>query len=841
MTSSYLQSHGRQPEQHHPEQGLELNLEPQPNQQPGLTALPSDAAINIAKATQTLRERRRTSVPASVKTTDLPPTKRYANYIRSQPTSPQVISSLIDQLSAISIPAHNHFENLLRGYDALPSPTTPTFRNPPGGNPTAGQDGASIQQYQSSLREQNELYADDACEPPVIRTSKPPSGLSPLTAPKKRDKPQSLSGYPGRSGGSSCSLQSTHSNHSANSFGNISIEAAAPKDIGAGGSNRSSAESKRSFKAHRSLMYMSSRERLRQKETEKRRVTVHNLEDPKFGGSPKKPAPQLFPYEDTIKEEPVTTKEDSAPSAPDSSIHIPRFSSGNNSPRRLRINLVDQPDGATPSEKGLIPERGSSLKHTGSPPGKNKKRMNKENSSQKSPETIMASDKEQSVEVDEETEMKDKIWKELEQDDYEVIQRIRELKEQKKRRELMAGKLPSDVVEARLVVPPPPHVLSVPSPIPSPASTVSAMSERRQDPTKAHKILGIQVQNQSPTERLVAQASTPNDFNQAESNPLPRLRELRPSRPRSLTWNDGEDHGPLPINYALALRRLDEPRSPLSPLFEPPRPKSPPHSVSNASIVTNTSAKSASTLPARSRSVAVGGRSAIVRRTATDSVIMTVSSHKHKHSSSMTDSSSLSKVSATLRPSSEDMMPRHKSMIVSPETAAHSLNLQRKKTQSKKRWSHPDLPAKAEKEHNAKMDRAEARSRSRAMGVQTPPIAIIEERPTSLDSVDVDVQSYLNSSRLSQKIRHPQTGRVICFSEVGDPQGYAVFVCVGMGLTRYVMAFYDQLALTLKLRLITPERPGVGGSQADPNGTPLNWPGKFRAAPVFGIRMLTCG
>jgi hypothetical protein len=95
-----------------------------------------------------------------------------------------------------------------------------------------------------------------------------------------------------------------------------------------------------------------------------------------------------------------------------------------------------------------------------------------------------------------------------------------------------------------------------------------------------------------------------------------------------------------------------------------------------------------------------------------------------------------------------------------------------------------------------------------------------------LDSIDLEVDSYLNSSRLSQKIRHPQTGRIISFSEVGDPNGFAVFVCVGMGLTRYVMAFYDQLAATLKLRLITPDRPGIGGSQVDPNGTPLSWPGE---------------
>ncbi|KAI0449490.1 Alpha/Beta hydrolase protein [Xylaria acuta] len=99
------------------------------------------------------------------------------------------------------------------------------------------------------------------------------------------------------------------------------------------------------------------------------------------------------------------------------------------------------------------------------------------------------------------------------------------------------------------------------------------------------------------------------------------------------------------------------------------------------------------------------------------------------------------------------------------------------------------------------------------------------ERPGSADSIDDAVESYLCSPRLSQKIRHPQTGRVISFSEVGDPEGSAVFCCVGMGLTRYITAFYDELALALKLRLITPDRPGVGDSEPyDGTTTPLSWP-----------------
>jgi hypothetical protein len=49
------------------------------------------------------------------------------------------------------------------------------------------------------------------------------------------------------------------------------------------------------------------------------------------------------------------------------------------------------------------------------------------------------------------------------------------------------------------------------------------------------------------------------------------------------------------------------------------------------------------------------------------------------------------------------------------------------------------------------------------------------ERVDSIDSIDDAVDSYLYSPRLTQKIKHPQTGRVICFSEVGDPEGSAVF------------------------------------------------------------------
>ena len=104
-------------------------------------------------------------------------------------------------------------------------------------------------------------------------------------------------------------------------------------------------------------------------------------------------------------------------------------------------------------------------------------------------------------------------------------------------------------------------------------------------------------------------------------------------------------------------------------------------------------------------------------------------------------------------------------------------------------------------------------------------------RPQSVDSIDEDIFKFLTSARLNQTTINPQDGRTISFSEVGDPDGSAVFVCVGMGLTRYVTAFYDELATTLQLRLITPDRPGIGGSDPRINSeeTPLTWPEDVRA------------
>ncbi|KAL1967531.1 hypothetical protein VTN77DRAFT_3046 [Rasamsonia byssochlamydoides] len=150
------------------------------------------------------------------------------------------------------------------------------------------------------------------------------------------------------------------------------------------------------------------------------------------------------------------------------------------------------------------------------------------------------------------------------------------------------------------------------------------------------------------------------------------------------------------------------------------------------------------------------------------------------------------------------------------EESAPAPAVQTRRTREKKRQSDPPVSPLGSKHHK------------RTPSGPLSPVrhSIIQERPSSADSIDLAVEAYVSSPRLTQKVPHPRSGRMIAFSEVGDPKGHVVFCCLGMGLTRYLMAFYDELARTLKLRLITLDRPGVGESEPCLDGTctPLTWP-----------------
>ncbi|OCL12429.1 alpha/beta-hydrolase [Glonium stellatum] len=739
--------------------------------QPPIPTLPTDAA-----STSPTRSRRRRSLPSE---TDSRPKKRSPNHVRTQPASPEVISSLIDSLSAISLPAHNHFENFPSVNGAsISTPASPNvYQTNFAGDPLAtnGGFGMDYGAYRQSMRDNDYLYPDDAAEPPVIRTAKPPSGLSPLTAPKvaKKEKESSLKNYLRASCESTTSLHSTRSTRSVSSIGNISIEAGVPRHSSA---SRASTESKRSAKGHRSLMYMSSRERLKGKDIDRKRASIpvavnvngssgaEHLSTPKSNLQP--PSPKHFPTEEPIDEEPA--------------IAGPSHSSGRygrgTSPLRNGMSppTGDEQDSPTMTHgRGLIPERNSSLRHHESPSRKSKRGHGRRGSRHDASKTKTVPEEEESPEA----QSDEKILKELEAEENEVARRIRELKKRKQLRDKIAGKMPVvDAGDSQSVS----HVSPIASPRPSPTSTVSSMSEKRpQDPTaKAHKILGIST-SATPSQRKTYRIPDQYEGSEKGKEPEPEDSEI---------LSNAEDTTPLPINYQLALESLERTIS------------SPSSSKASSKSINNET-------PTRSKSLAVGGRSAVGRQSTT-SIIMGASTTAKDPPSSILPSSTPS----SRGPSEETspISPRHQSLHISPSPSSTIVHRQQSK---KKRWSHPDLPLKAEQRHNLEVD-----------AVKPPPQPVIEERPSSTNSLDLSVEAFLDSPRLSQKVRHPQTGRIISFSEVGDPHGFAIFCCVGMGLTRYVMAFYDELASTLKLRLITPDRPGIGESQSDANGTPLSWP-----------------
>ncbi|PVI03160.1 alpha/beta-hydrolase, partial [Periconia macrospinosa] len=726
------------------------------------------------------------------------------NYIRTQTASPEVISSLIDSLSAISASTHNHFENLPTSYgDTQSLPVSP--------HPLPQSHDAAVldrSPYYQNLKLQNDLYPDDeACEPPVIRTSKPPSGLSPLTAPKKKDKDSSLRSYVGPSGGSSPSLRSSRSLRSVSSIGNISIEAGIPRKP-SNASIRSSSESKRSAKGHRSLMYMPSLERMRMKDVERKRPSFSGSEATTSGDPIKKSIPQRPVAEDTIKEESVVAE---------SSRTASQRSNRGASPLPNGVNLLGRRDGGSPHEQGLIPARASSLRHSGSPSRKSKKSRRTRESSRSGSHKTNTVVEEEDENVDREASAKEANPTELAADEDDVARRIKELKAQKMLRERVTGKLPvgasvgADAGAAPLSAAP---VSPLRSAQHSPASSISSASEQRiQAPAKALKILGIAMQPESAGQKPAQLAEAT-----AKSQPQGNFRTHRHTRAQSSTGNDTDDFTPLPIDYQLALKALDKMEQQAA-LESSSTTLS---GSSKASIKTDDTTLSMSP-PRRTRSAAaVGGRSASSRKLNNNSLRASSAAQLDAPNSYARNPPPSASSDRTTRSASEEIATRHFSLTMDrPPPALHSL--QQRPPLKKKRWSHPDLPAKAEKMHNDKLDAIEA-ARARGVQLRTTTPSVIEERPASRDSIDVDVDKFLGSSRLSQKIRHPQTGRIISFSEVGDPQGFAVFVCVGMGLTRFVMAFYDQLASTLKLRLITPDRPGIGGSQVDPNGTPLSWP-----------------
>ncbi|CAG8666780.1 7415_t:CDS:2, partial [Acaulospora morrowiae] len=117
-------------------------------------------------------------------------------------------------------------------------------------------------------------------------------------------------------------------------------------------------------------------------------------------------------------------------------------------------------------------------------------------------------------------------------------------------------------------------------------------------------------------------------------------------------------------------------------------------------------------------------------------------------------------------------------------------------------------------------------SQATTLTMQSPSTPSLTSDQTIDDEDHLDITMFLAAPRLTQRVRL-NSGRVISFSEVGDRNGFPVFVFLGMGCVRYFIAFFDELALSYGLRLICPDRPGIGLSddvKSDEQEV-LKWPG----------------
>jgi pimeloyl-ACP methyl ester carboxylesterase len=73
-----------------------------------------------------------------------------------------------------------------------------------------------------------------------------------------------------------------------------------------------------------------------------------------------------------------------------------------------------------------------------------------------------------------------------------------------------------------------------------------------------------------------------------------------------------------------------------------------------------------------------------------------------------------------------------------------------------------------------------------------------------------------------------ENGATVAFCEYGDPAGAPIFFCHGWPSSRTMAELTDETAKKLGLRIISPDRPGIRGSNFHPKRTLLDWPPLLR-------------
>jgi pimeloyl-ACP methyl ester carboxylesterase len=67
-------------------------------------------------------------------------------------------------------------------------------------------------------------------------------------------------------------------------------------------------------------------------------------------------------------------------------------------------------------------------------------------------------------------------------------------------------------------------------------------------------------------------------------------------------------------------------------------------------------------------------------------------------------------------------------------------------------------------------------------------------------------------------------GRTLGYAEFGDPDGFTILNCHGGLTSRLDIADCDEAALAAGVRIISPDRPGIGLSDREPGRSLLDWP-----------------
>jgi pimeloyl-ACP methyl ester carboxylesterase len=98
----------------------------------------------------------------------------------------------------------------------------------------------------------------------------------------------------------------------------------------------------------------------------------------------------------------------------------------------------------------------------------------------------------------------------------------------------------------------------------------------------------------------------------------------------------------------------------------------------------------------------------------------------------------------------------------------------------------------------------------------------------------------------SEKLVRLKNGGVIAFEEYGDPNGVPVVFCHGWPSSRIMAQLTDNAARDLRIRIISPDRPGISRSSLQPNRKLVDWPqvaqqlvdhlgiGEFRMLAISG-------